>query len=143
MNAFFKNKTVLKTCQIYKMLADHSKSKHLSFHTPGHKQGKWDITELSYSDNLSDPTGCILFAERDIAEILGANKSFILTDGSTSGVLAMVYAAKLLGVKAIAFPTLSHKSVYNACALTGIKAVTFDTRIAKNAESIQFCKTGN
>ena len=79
------------------MLFKSGKEKHLSFHTPGHKAGKWDITELAYSDNLSSPSGCIAEAERDVAQILGAKKSFILTDGSTAGVLAMLYAAKTLG----------------------------------------------
>jgi lysine decarboxylase len=132
MKTFFKDKTLLKNCKIYEMLAAHSKAKHLSFHTPGHKFGKWDITELSFSDNLSDPSGCILKAEEDIAKILGAEKSFILTDGSTSGILSMLYAAKSLGVRALAFPTSSHKSVYNACALIGLKAVTFDQSVSEN-----------
>ena len=132
MKTVLRDKTVLKNCKIYEMLAAHSKAKHLSFHTPGHKFGKWDITELSFSDNLSDPTGCILKAEEDIAKILGAKSSFILTDGSTSGILSMLYAAKNLGVRALAFPTNSHKSVYNACALTGLKAVTFDQSVSEN-----------
>ncbi len=130
MKPFLSDRNVLKNCKIYKMLATHSKDKHLSFHTPGHKFGAWDITELSFSDNLSDPTGCILAAEQDIAKILGAKKSFILTDGSTSGILSMVYAAKNLGVRALAFPTNSHKSVYSACALTGLKAITFDQDVS-------------
>ena len=132
MKPFLNDKNVLENCKIYKMLATYSKDKHLSFHTPGHKYGKWDITELAFSDNLSDPTGCILKAEQDIAEILGANRSFILTDGSTSGILSMVYAAKSLGVRALAFPTNSHKSVYNACAMTGLKAITFDQGVSEN-----------
>ncbi len=93
---------------------------HFSFHTPGHKIGKWDLTELSFSDNLSAPKGCILQAEKDISTLLGSEKSFILTDGSTSGVLSMLYAAKLFGVKHLAFFEDSHKSVYNGCSLLGI-----------------------
>ncbi|MBQ5929391.1 MAG: hypothetical protein IIX02_01225 [Clostridia bacterium] len=53
------DKAVLKNCKIYQMLSSHAKGKHVSFHTPGHKVGKWDITELFYSDNLSSPQGCI------------------------------------------------------------------------------------
>ena len=73
--------------------------KHLSFHTPGHKKGKWDITELVFSDNLSSPKGCILQAEKDIATLLGAQRSLLITDGSTAGVHAMLYAAKSVGAK--------------------------------------------
>lgn len=101
---------------------------HVSFHTPGHKVGGWDITELSYSDNLSCPTGCIAAAEGDIADILGAAKSFILTDGSTCGVLSMLHAAKAAGVKKIAVCEDSHKSVFNGCALLGITPLVYPQR---------------
>lgn len=124
MNAFLKDKKTLKKCKIYTMLS--SSKKHLSFHTPGHKVGKWDLTELSFSDNLSAPKGCIREAEQDITKILGSAKSFLLTDGSTAGILSMLYAIKLLGAKKLAFPVSSHKSVYNGCALLGLTPVTFD-----------------
>jgi arginine/lysine/ornithine decarboxylase len=119
------NKAVLKNCKIYQMLAKHAKGRHLSFHTPGHKEGKWDITELFYSDNLSAPRGCIAEAERDVAQILGAYKSFLLTDGSTAGVLSMLYAAKQLGVKSVAVCEASHKSVFNGCAALGITPLVY------------------
>ncbi len=118
---FLKNKSVLRDCKIFSMLKKSAKQRHASFHTPGHKQGKWDITELSFSDNLSSPKGVIADAQRDIAKILGAYASFILTDGSTSGVLSMLYAAKSLGVKRLAAPVLSHKSVFNGCRLLGLE----------------------
>ena len=110
-------------CVLYKMLQSHSK-RHLSFHTPGHKIGKWDITELSFSDNLSSPKGCIARAEKEIAEILGAARSYITTDGSTSGVLAMLHLCKTLGVERILCLKNSHKSVFNGCALTGLEYET-------------------
>ncbi len=92
---------------------------------PGHKRGKWDITELSYSDNLSSPKGCIAQAESEIAEILGAEKSFILTDGSTSGVLSMLWAAKLLGARTVAVLEKSHKSVFNGCKVAGLTPLVY------------------
>ena len=125
MKKFLKNKAVLKDCKIYQMLVESGKKKHFSFHTPGHKIGKWDITELSYSDNLCSPEGCIAEAEQDIANILGAHKSFILTDGSTAGVLSSLYAAKCLGAKTVAFDEKSHKSVYNGCKLLGLTPLVF------------------
>ena len=124
-NKFFKDKTALKNCNIYQMLAQNAKKKHLSFHTPGHKAGGWDITELSFSDNLSSPKGCIAQAEKDVAEILGANKSFLLTDGSTCGILCMLQAAKTLGAQKIAFSETAHKSVWNGCAVLGLQALVF------------------
>lgn len=132
MRRFLKNRKVLKTCKIYEMLSLHAKKKHLSFHTPGHKVGAWDITELSFSDNLSAPSGCILEAEQDVAKLLGAKRSFILTDGSTSGVLAMLYAVKTLGAKTVAFPADSHKSVYLGCKALGLQALTFSSKTERN-----------
>ena len=125
MNKYLRNKKTLKSCHIYRMLSASRKAKHLSFHTPGHKNPNWDITELSFSDNLSNPKGCIKQAEEDIANLLGAKRSFILTDGSTSGIFCMLFALKERGVKSVAIPLSSHKSVYNACSVLGISIHTF------------------
>ena len=125
MDTILKNEAVLADCKIYQMLRAHACAPHLSFHTPGHKVGAWDITELSYSDNLSCPRGCIMEAEKDIANILGASKSFLLTDGSTSGILSMLYAAKSLGARTVAFCEESHKSVFNGCALLGLTPLLY------------------
>ena len=125
MNKYLRNKKTLKPCHIYAMLSKSKKAKHLSFHTPGHKIAKWDITELSFSDNLSNPKGCIKQAEEDIANLLGAKRSFILTDGSTSGIFCMLYTLKERGVQSVAIPLSSHKSVYNACSVLGISIHTF------------------
>ena len=125
MSTPFFHKPTRKICKIYQMLRRQAKAKHLSFHTPGHKRRGFDITELSYSDNLTCPTGCIAEAEQDIARLLGANSSYILTDGSTSGVYAMLHVAKTQGVKYLAVDDNAHKSVYNGCALLGITPIVF------------------
>ncbi|MBE7086054.1 MAG: aminotransferase class I/II-fold pyridoxal phosphate-dependent enzyme [Clostridiales bacterium] len=122
---FETNDSVLKDCKIYQMLQENAEKQHLSFHTPGHKVGAWDITELSFSDNLACPRGCILQAETDIARILGAEKSFLLTDGSTCGVLSMLYVAKSVGVRKIAVCRSTHKSFYNGCSLLGLTPLTY------------------
>jgi lysine decarboxylase len=106
--------------------------KHISFHTPGHKQRGLDITELSYSDNLSAPKGCILQAEKDISAILRSKGSFILTDGSTSGILSMLYAAKEAGVTKIVLSENSHKSLFNGCALLGITPLLLPVKTKEN-----------
>ena len=131
---FIDKNGVLKRCHIYQMLI--AQKKHLSFHTPGHKQAGWDITELSYSDNLSAPTGCIARAEKDIAEILGAQKSFILTDGSTSGVLSMLHAFATAGYTRLAIPEYAHKSVKNGCRICRITPIEYTaTDLMENVES--------
>ncbi len=120
VKGIFRDKRTRKQCHIYSMLRTQSKKKHLSFHTPGHKQKGFDITELSYSDNLACPRGCIGQAERDIAQILNASNSFILTDGSTAGVFSMLQAAKTLGAKNVYVIEPAHVSVYNACSVLGL-----------------------
>lgn len=104
----------------------------LRFHMPGHKGAgafvrrfpgaKKDITELSFSDDLQNPSGAIAAAQADIAEIVGAKRAFITTDGSSSGVMACVYAASRFGNKLIV-PRNSHKSVFNACRLLSVEPV--------------------
>ena len=115
--------------KIYSRIKKYSGAKK-SFHIPGHKnKGEFasmfkgaalDITELSYSDNLFDASGVIASAQNDIAEILGAAKSYITTDGSSSGVYAMLYCAARRGNKIIVMRN-SHKSVWNACKLFGLE----------------------
>lgn len=101
----------------------NGQGKHISFHTPGHKRAGPDITELSYSDNLFSPSGVLKNTEREIAEILGADRSFLLTDGSTCGVYSALYCLKLRGAKRIAAPVFSHPSVRRACQVMGLEIV--------------------
>ncbi len=130
----FKDKRTRKACHIYQMLARGAKGKHISFHTPGHKQKGFDVTELSYSDNLACPHGCIAQAEQDIAEIVGATKSFLLTDGSTCGVFSMLQAAKTLGARKIYLLGEAHISFYNACAALSLTPLS----VANGADAV-FC----
>ena len=128
-------KRILKNCAVYQMLKANGKKKHVSFHTPGHKEKGWDITELSYSDNLASPNGCIKQAEEDIARILGAYKSYILTDGSTAGVHAMLYALKKLGKKTIAITQNCHLSLYTGAELLGLTILPL-TPTKENLEEV-------
>ena len=109
-------------CHILKMLRAQKKP-HLSFHTPGHKRAGADITELPYSDNLLSPRGVIARAEEDVAHIAGAERAFLLTDGSTSGVHAMLLALREAGITRVAYPAFSHKSVKDGCYLFGLEGV--------------------
>lgn len=116
---------------IFNQLKKYSKA-NKAFHMPGHKgRGEFlknfpladmDVTELSWSDNLACPAGVIGRAQRDIARILGAERSYILTDGSSSGVLSMMFAAAKRGSKIIV-PRNCHRSVWNACKILGIEPV--------------------
>ena len=127
LKRFLHDKRTLKKCHIYQTLRRYACKRHISFHTPGHKIGAWDLTELSFSDNLASPSGCIAKAEQDLADILHAHSAFILTDGSTSGVFSMLFTAKSTGVKRVAIPLSAHKSVTNACSVLGLEMVAFSS----------------
>ena len=71
------------------------------FHMPGHKgRGmcgfwredilRWDVTELSGTDNLHRPEGAILDAQKAMAAAYGAAASFYIVNGSTAAVQAMI-----------------------------------------------------
>lgn len=71
------------------------------FHMPGHKGTgmagfwrdsliRWDVTELSGTDNLHAPQGAIDLAEREMAQAYGTKSSFFVVNGSTSAVQAMI-----------------------------------------------------
>ena len=121
----------MKKSQIYNCLVAYAKKKPLRFHMPGHK-GKSsvikgvkvaeDITELSFSDALINPTGVIKNAQDSVSEILRVKKCFFTTDGSTSAILAMLYAVSKLGSKLI-INRGAHASVYNGLALMGISPI--------------------
>lgn len=86
-----------------------------------------DITELPFSDDLQSPVGAIKSAQEEIARIVGADRAYITTDGSSSGVMALLFAASRFGKKIIVFRN-SHKSVFNACRLTGVEPVVAEGR---------------
>ena len=120
-------RAVLRACRIARML--RAQKKHISFHTPGHKRAGADITELPYSDNLLSPTGVLAQAEREIAGILGADASFLLTDGSTCGIFSMLAALRSAGGRSVAVPAYAHRSVFNACGVMGLMPVVMEQEI--------------
>lgn len=118
--------------EIYTKLNKYKGRDKTRLHVPGHKNhgdfvkrfpvAPIDFTELSFSDDLNCPSGVIEKAQQDIAEIVGAKRVFITTDGSSSGVMAMVWVASKFGNKLIV-PRNSHKSVFNACRIFGVEPV--------------------
>jgi arginine/lysine/ornithine decarboxylase len=115
----------------------HSAKKPISFHVPGHKYGevfpeqardyfqpllKLDATEIAGLDDLHSPEGVILEAERLLAQLYHAKKSFFLVGGSTSGNLAMIMAA-LNENDLVLVQRNSHKSVMNGIKLAKAKPV--------------------
>ncbi len=100
------------------------------FHMPGHKRKKEfgiigseiDITEIDGFDNLHSPSGVLLDIENRLTAHYKADKSFMLVNGSTVGILAAIFAICDEGDKII-IARNCHKSVYNACMLRRLRVI--------------------
>ena len=95
----------------------------MPFHMPGHILGRglleefraiggFDITEVPGSDCLHAPDGVIKDAQEEASRCFGADFSFFLVNGSTSGIQAMIQAVLEPGGKLI-IGRDSHVSVLN------------------------------
>ena len=114
---------------LYDALMEYVKKETVPFHMPGHKQGrvlpkeyienlaKIDLTEVPGLDNLHNPDGPILEAEKLAAEAFGSKQAFFLVNGSTAGICAAMYALLNPGDRVVIMRN-SHKSVYNGVVLT-------------------------
>lgn len=116
---------------LYDMLKNYAEEKN-RFHTPAHSgaivdkfcdksdthllyaSAPFDITELSFSDNLNSPTGVIKKAEALMAEAYGVKESLFFTSGATTAIFTALCAIRTKTDK-IAVDLFSHKSVFSAC----------------------------
>ena len=106
---------------------ERNKTKNIAFHMPGHK-GKskfvpndlfsFDITEIEGFDNLHNPTDIIKESEKYCAKLFGADKTFYLVNGTTSGIMAAITAICKPKDK-ILVARNCHKSIYNGIILSG------------------------
>ena len=119
---------------IVNFIENYRKKRRVLFTTPSHSQGVFvapqsekligskffscDYSEIEGFDNLANPTGMIRSAQEDAAAIYGAKSTFFLTNGSTSGVVAAMYAVLNRNDKVV-IARNCHKSVYNGLVLTG------------------------
>ncbi|HEX3015259.1 MAG TPA: aminotransferase class I/II-fold pyridoxal phosphate-dependent enzyme [Desulfobacteria bacterium] len=109
----------------------------LSFHTPGHKDGKGlvprdldfglgrlDLTEVPGLDNLHNPMGIIAAAQEQCARWNDAAATFFLVNGATVGIEAALLATLKPGDQVLV-PRNAHKSVVAGLVLTGAKPVYY------------------
>ena len=80
---------------LYHAIRNFTKKEKVSFHMPGHKNGRGipapfarsafsvDTTELMGTDNLHTPEGAIAEAERLAAEAFGSKHTFFCVNGAT------------------------------------------------------------
>ncbi|UOY91398.1 aminotransferase class I/II-fold pyridoxal phosphate-dependent enzyme [Ectobacillus sp. JY-23] len=133
---------------LYDTLVQFAQHKPVSFHVPGHKNGRFaskhaskhfnhlleiDVTELSNLDDLHHPTECIKEAAELVADLYGVKKSFLLVNGSTVGNLAMILATCRSG-DIILVQRNCHKSVINGIQLAGAVPVFLRTEVDEKAQ---------
>ncbi|MCR2807175.1 aminotransferase class I/II-fold pyridoxal phosphate-dependent enzyme [Paenibacillus soyae] len=132
---------------LYQALVNHASKDPVSFHVPGHhgnealqyalnmldKQEEainrhfgpllaLDVTELSTTDDLHHPESSIKEAQALAAECFGAEDTYFLVGGSTSGNLALILAVCDPG-DIILVQRNVHKSIINGLKLANAKAV--------------------
>ena len=110
-------------------LKEYGDSDFYPFHMPGHKRnpdflnelydesGRMvDITEIDGFDNLHNARGIIDKEQKRAAKIFGAERSFLLVNGSSCGILSAIAAQVAFGGKALVARNC-HKSVFNGLKL--------------------------
>lgn len=140
---------------LYEKLEHYGKADYYPFHMPGHKRNakikmanpyQIDITEIDGFDNLHCPTEIIKKEMDHASKLYGSDKTYFLINGSTSGILSAISAVTEYGDTVIAARN-SHKSVYHALELRGLKAAylypecipKFDIQGGVSIEELQRC----
>ncbi|MEA4846446.1 MAG: aminotransferase class I/II-fold pyridoxal phosphate-dependent enzyme [Clostridiaceae bacterium] len=142
---------------ILKSLIEYKDEGAVPFHMPGHKRGSihkktgldflfenilaLDTTEVPGVDNLHCPEGAIFEAQRLAAEAFGADHSFFLVNGTTSGIYSMIMASANPGDK-IVIPRNCHSSVYGAVILGRLVPVYIEPEIDNELGMAMGIKTG-
>ncbi|MGN1139254.1 MAG: aminotransferase class I/II-fold pyridoxal phosphate-dependent enzyme [Ruminococcus sp.] len=98
----------------------------IPFHMPGHKRNTVllgnelpfdiDITEIDGFDNLHNPKGILKEVNQKLTNLYHSKQSFMLVNGSTSGILSAVSALVKEGDNVL-ISRNCHKSVYNGIEL--------------------------
>ena len=109
-----------------------------TFHVPGHQQGKGalprfrnfvkkyglasDVSQVMGLDDIHQPMSVVEEAQRLAAAAYGADQTFFLINGSSSGNLAMIMAAVNPGDR-ILLPRNVHRSATGALILSGASPI--------------------
>lgn len=127
---------------LYDGLLKYIRENNVSFHMPGHKNGRGilkinerpdfkdnllliDQTEVPGLDNLHLPEGIIQEAQEYAARAFRSDYSYFLVNGTTSGVYSMILGVTNHGDKIIV-PRNSHRSVAGALIIGGLWPVYYE-----------------
>ncbi len=122
------------------IIDEHINNDIYPFHMPGHKQNyrffekdilKYDLTEFGYLDNLNDPKEAILQLNLKLATLFSSYKSFVLVNGSTSGIISAISSICSNGDTIIASRN-SHKSFFSAVHINGCNTVYTYPKVLPN-----------
>jgi arginine decarboxylase len=134
---------------LFETLIRHAKNRVVSFHTPGHKNGRgvdkrlkaftgrnlytMDVTVFPEVDSLHDPVGPIKKAQQLMARAYGVEQSLFLVNGSSVGNMAMLLAACHPGDSVIVSRN-AHKSTMSGIILSGIWPIWIQPRVDQNLD---------
>lgn len=114
---------------LFDKLGEYGRGDIYPCHMPGHKRkccGSLpeemylrDITEIDGFDDLHQPTGILRDLQENAAALYGAEETFYLVNGSTSGILSAVSAALPDGSH-ILMERNCHKAAYHAVYLRNL-----------------------
>jgi len=136
---------------LFDVLLAHAKRNVISFHCPGHKNGrsidrklkdytgeevyKLDVTVFDEVDSLHDPVGPIRKAQELMAQAYGVKHSFFLVNGTSVGNIAMFLAACDSG-DSIIVSRSSHKSIMAGIIMSGVWPIWIQPKIDQNLDLI-------
>lgn len=127
-----------KTAPIADAMRAYREDGALAFHTPGHKQGlgahpllrdlitehglREEVSLMEELDDLHEPNMCIAEAERLAAELYGADHAYLMVNGTTGAIHAMLMGTLAPG-DTVLVPRNAHRSVIGGLILVGAKPV--------------------
>lgn len=126
----------MKKAPIIDRLLTLNKENIVSFHVPGHKNGRTygefsyknyqdilynlDTTEIPGTDNLHNPKDVIMESQKRASRVFNSEETFFLVNGSTSGIYSMIMASTCPGDQ-ILIDRNCHQSVINASILGDLR----------------------
>ena len=119
----------MENMDILAKLEEYSKAGYVPMHMPGGKRNTdfastsaIDITEIDGFDNMHNAEGIIKNASERAAKLYGADRTLMLVNGSTAGILSAVCGATRRKGKIIVARNC-HVSVYNALIMAQLEPV--------------------
>lgn len=134
---------------LFDTVYNHAKNRVVSFHTPGHKNGRgvdrrlrsftgrnmyfMDVTVFPEVDSLHDPQGPIKKAQQLMARAYGVEHSFFLVNGSSVGNMIMLMSACQPGDSVIVSRN-AHKSTMSGIILSGVWPIWIQPKVDQNLD---------